>query len=366
MEKTSSGIYTDQDIQALLKDSTPQQVQQAAPKLSEKQLSSAITFLNTASLHQASEKLHALVAGSTENSHLESIGATLTHEQMLSLLSMFKTSNGMINEKLSPLLVGMPKEVFAFVLRQANPDQLQILQNAGSIEPMQHHLTMLSHNLNGNLSDFAHEFSLLEEITQKMDINDIGFEDIVKMTKRIEMLRVAYHLLNEMTERGLAIAWHTDRSDLIEKYNTIRSICHKNTLEIGSRGDGHATKPTGLFLQFGNRIMSVFGNPDDPHDVEALQNDEPAIEALAKFSVWYLEDFYEVGLLPEINTPDQLDLDPKTHSEQERAAYRNDLIQQARQNLEQLGIKTVADLKINAIFSKITLQEFINRIKPKR
>lgn len=353
--------YTDQDIQKLLLE-TPEQIQAVISQCSIKQIQTIVEMLLPEKIPDWLTKLNAIISGLSDHSQLEALGKALTDDQALPLMD-FLTGQNIDTDKMSAVFIGMSKDTFAYVLRQSEPRSQQILQKLGKTEPLQHHLNLLSHSLMGNIADFANEFGLLDEVVDKIDIADLGFNDLVQMTKRIELLRIAYNLVSDIVDRGLALAWHTDRSDLIEKFNTIRSHCQKSLVDVGIRGDGNSIKPTGLFARFGGRIMSVYGNPDDPHDVEALKNDDPAIEALAKFSVWYLEDFFEVGLLPEIKSAHELDLNPKNHAEQERIAYKNQLIAKAHHNLEKLGLNTVADLKGKAIFSKKTLQEFIQRTK---
>lgn len=353
--------YTDSELEKLIEESSPEHLEALVSKFSPKHIATAVTIIPK--LSEWELKLNAVISGLTEHPQLETVGKTITHEQMLKYLEFLSSTQNINIDKLSSIFIGMPKETFAFVLRQANPSSQQILKKIGKTEPLQHHLNLLSQSLMKNISDFSTEFGLLDEITEKIEIEDLGFNDIVHMTKRIELLRIAYQLVSEIVERGLALAWHTDRLDLIEKYNSLRSHCQKSLVDIGARGDGVSIKPTGLFALFGGRIMSAYGNPDDPFDVEALKNSDPAIEALAKFSIWYVEDFFEVGLLPDIKSPKELDLNPKNHTEEERAAYRNQLIETAHSNLEKMGLKTVGDLKENAIFSKKTLAEFINRTK---
>lgn len=366
MKNKTLDTFTDKEFRTFINEATREEIKAEAPNFTLKQITSAVSLLGSENTPNNLNKLYSIVSAITDNAHLEAIGKELTNVQMQALLAIFADSKQPCNDKLSPILIGLSKDVFAFVVRQAKPEHLSVLQQAGPTEPMQHQLTILAHALNANLADFGKEFGILSEIIEKMDINDLTFDDIVTMTKRMEILRVAYQLVNHLTECGLSISWHTDRGDLIEKFNTLRSICTKNLQEVGFRGDGATIRPTGLFSDFGARIMSIYGDADDPHDTEALQNDDPAIEALAKFSIWYLEDFFEVGLLPEIKSPAELDLDPKTHNEAERAAYRNNLIQKARQNLEDMGLKKVGDLKENAIFSKRTLSEHIKRTQKKQ
>ena len=94
-----------------------------------------------------------------------------------------------------------------------------------------------------------------------------------------------------------------------------------------------------------------------------MKDDEPAVEGLVKFSVWYLKDYWELGLLPGVEKQADLDIDMEKHTEAERAEYREKLFTLARDTLDQVGLSTVGDLKNAFIFSKQTLQEYINQKK---
>ena len=85
--------------------------------------------------------------------------------------------------------------------------------------------------------------------------------------------------------------------------------------------------------------------------IEALHDEDPACDALVKFSVWYLQDYFELGLLPEVTNEAELDRDPQRYREL------------ARQRLHRLGLKTVGDLKRAGIFSRATLAEHVKQHK---
>ncbi len=358
---TTKTEYPDEQIAALTLKSTPKEIQAIAAKLSVKQLGNVISALVTEDAADCS-KLIALISGLSDHAQLEMVGQTLTHRQMLSLLDTYTSTETCDIEKLSSIFIGMPKEVFAFTLRQASPSQTRILQQLGKTEPLQHHLNLLSSSLAANISEFSVEFGTLNEIIKMMDIEELGLDDYIHLIKRIEILKVAFALVLDLTDSAIALAWKTDRSDLIEKFNTIRSNCQHFLIDVGHPANANLAS-SGLYEKLKDRLMSIYGNPNDPRDVEALQNSDPASEGLAKFSVWYVEDYFDIGLLPEIKNRKNLDLDSQTHSEQERAAYHASLLEQARNYLEKLGIKTVHDLKERGIFSKKTLHEFIMRSK---
>nr|NGX58750.1 hypothetical protein [Chlamydiota bacterium] len=114
--------------------------------------------------------------------------------------------------------------------------------------------------------------------------------------------------------------------------------------------------PTGIYLLFEQIISSPFAS-EDPN--KTLQDDEPGVEALAKLSLWYMKDYWEMGLLPSIKNEDQLKLDPEKHSDKECQEYREKLMEEVNDNLEKFDLKTVGDFKKVFIGSKELLRGYI-------
>lgn len=121
----------------------------------------------------------------------------------------------------------------------------------------------------------------------------------------------------------------------------------------------NGAQATGLFALLEQKLNAVYGNPLDPNDIEALDNSDPAIDALVKFSVWYLRDYWEIGLLPMVKNERDLDLSSRRYSERNRAEHREKLFVMVQENLERLGLDKVKDLKKARIYSRETLQDFI-------
>ena len=71
--------------------------------------------------------------------------------------------------------------------------------------------------------------------------------------------------------------------------------------------------------------------------------------------MWYPEDYWEIGLLPEIDKRGGLYPDGDTDRE-ERTKI---LMDSVMGNLVKLGLNSVADLKNNNIYSKRMLEEYI-------
>ena len=125
---------------------------------------------------------------------------------------------------------------------------------------------------------------------------------------------------------------------------------------IGFPGNDYIL-PKGLYAKFEEKLNTIYSGFNHG---EGLLDEDPAIEALANLSIWYLQDYWELGLLPEISNIQQLDLDPKHYNESERSDFKADLFLKVRKNLESKGLKTVFDLKSNQIFSKGMLKNYLS------
>lgn len=351
--------YTGKEIKFLVAESTSEQLLSLANQLSPENLMAAIPLLDNSKDGQ--EKLHAIISGLSEHLLLEAVGKSLSPAQMLALLSLDSESTKIDIDRLSNLLVGMTRETFTQLLSQSSELQIRSLQDIAQTEPLQHHLTILANTLTANCSDLSSEFGKIEEIIMNLDVGELNSLDVVNLLRRIELLRIAFNVLLEITDKAISISWHTDRSDFIEKFNTIRSNAYHSINSVGKSGDLKTELPSGIFFQLFQRVMAIYGNADDPHDVEALHNDDLAVEALPKFSIWYIDDLYKIGLLSEIQSVEQLEMDLDKHSEHERTQLHVELFQKAKVALDDLGLHTVFDLKNNLIFSRKTLLDYIQR-----
>jgi hypothetical protein len=90
-----------------------------------------------------------------------------------------------------------------------------------------------------------------------------------------------------------------------------------------------------------------------------MKDNTPALEALVKFNVWYIKDYREVGLLPQLDATHI----PTLFPEQEDLKHREQLFKIAESNLEKIGLHTLADLKTERIYSKKALIEYIKKRK---
>jgi hypothetical protein len=323
------------------------------------QMVSAIASLREDQASDWRTKLRDLVLGLHDIGQLEEAGKALNSDQILDILTASREWDQAQQSKLPSLFVGLPHTVFADILAQLNPIQLGALKHESLSGPVQHHLTLFIHETERQLSQDADALAQLQAEIQQLDTADITFTEIQAIKQKIEAIRNQYDAPLEKLKQALAIAWNTNRTDLIEKLSSLRESCQKVCQDFIGQSATSQTRSSGLYDILEGRLNQVYGDPNDPQDIEALKDDEPAIEALMRFSIWYLRDYWGIGLLPSIQSENQLDLGPALHDENERTAYREKLFAEVEQNLRTLGIVTLRDLKQLGIYSKKGLVTFI-------
>jgi hypothetical protein len=348
MGTTNYSVYSAEEVAQFFIKMNPEEVQTEIAFLPIEQIAFCLLTINETTDPQWQRKIGAIFSGLNQREQIQACGKTINQIQMLEILNFVRILDSSHQWKLPPLLVGLPHRVFEEVLMTASDEQLQILKHEGITEPIQHHLTILLHEWAkdiGNQSTLLHD--LLKEISH-LGINQITRNYINDIQNMLLSTSGYYHYMIDKVNRALAIAWNTNRADLIEKFTSLKDSCLKyNVVVIGHpfSKDEHST---GLYGLLDERLNIVYGASETNSDV-ALDNDDPAIEGLAKLGIWYVHDYWEMGLLPKKNEP----LDPESIDE------REELSSKVIQNLEKLGLKTVLDLKRAGIYSKEILKDFI-------
>jgi hypothetical protein len=299
------------------------------------------------------EKVRVLIQHTENKPCLEAIGTAISPEQFFCLLGFtdFK--------KFSPLLVGMAHETFRKLLLQATQEQLKLLKHQGMSEPLQHQITLYSHEITAKVTVLNHVYEKLNFRIEGIDVANFESEERIELWQDICRLSESYHELMHECSVVLLFAWNTERSDLIDQLTISKEKCHRVCrFSVGFPTTGRE-KSSGMFKLLDEKLFAVYGNTKNPADFEALSDDENAMEGLAKFSIWYVQDYWDLGLLPNIGSQAELDLDSNKYSEKERVSYRNQLLRQVQENLAQLGLETVLDLKKAWIYSRKSLIHYL-------
>lgn len=364
MKKPDLPSYEEKELVDFVSQATSMQIESTIAKMSHEQIMISVKTVNLDSDKDWKDKIKAIVLGLNERSDLEAVGSTISIKQFIELINSCLHIEDKHHWKVSPILVGMNHEIFSSLLAQLSDTQLQTFKDESVTEPVQHHLTTLTHKMEREIEKGENAIDLLYERVDHFKLEEIGLHDIREVIKEIKLFQEFFDQLYRKSNKALAIAWNTKRLDLIESLNRVKDACHKFVMYgLGAQANDQRVS-SGLYHLLEEKLFEVYGNNLDPNDSEAVRDTEPAVEGLAKLSVWYLRDYWDIGLLPEIADKESLDLDLDKHSETERVQYREELFTKAQENLAALGLISVKDLKTQYIFSKKSLQEYIQEKMP--
>lgn len=291
-----------------------------------------------------------IIGSIQETRQLELTGQTLTPPQLLKIVDAI-SQKALPETKLLPLLVGLPTETFIQILNIASPAELDFLKLESVTEPIQHHLTAFVNKAEKASERIAENLIRIGKWIQQMDIDLISKKELEDLRHQLSYSKGYFQELLAVIDKALAVTWNTNRLDLIEKFTSLKEHSLVTLYDfIGSPRDGEEA-PTGMYDQLGKRFAMVF------NDSDLLKDSDPATEALAMFSIWYLKDYWRVGLLPTVKTEEALE--PIESDDIAKRDHRQKLFSQVQENLNRLGIGTVGDLKKAEIFSQRLLQEYI-------
>lgn len=355
MTTENYSIYNPEEIKALFIKKNPAEVEADISKVSPEQLVTIVSHLNENFDPDWRSKIKSIFSGLENREQLLHFGKALNHLQALEVIDVVSEKEAVHYHKFLPILVGLGHKVYEEMVLSATERQIQVLKLEGITEAIQHHLTVLLHDW---VKDIDGHSSILRSL-----LNEINFLDLTKVTKGsldgLRMMLVSiteyYNKMINKINITLAIAWNTNRPDLIEKFTAIKDGCMKyNSIVIGHPHTLDETS-TGLYALLEKKLNSVFsGGEDSGNEIQdILENDDPAIEGLTKLDVWYLEDYWKIGLLPGIT-------DPKILKEDGQSKEKEHYYFLAVANLENIGLKTIQDLEKNDIFSKNMLVDYIH------
>lgn len=353
---SSNSVQTLDTLKQEAKCWTKEQWKQEVKSLTQEQFATVISEANQP------DHLFSAFKTMSDPHYIEIAGSVLQPSQFLELLN--HPEIGSLQEKFSSLFILMPPEVFRSVIANATPKQMNTLKKEAIAEPLLHQLTVLSNGLKNDVAAYGLEIMNKERELKELPLENITSSDIFSVTHDLHSLAEKGLSLQGLISQALALAWQTTRMDIIDQLSQSKEHCQKIILE------GFGLKPqqgvgpikleilqTGLWSVLNNRLDSVFEEFFDPS--KHLQDQIPAMEALVKFSVWYLKDYWEIGLLPQIKNESDLELNPDKYSENERLEYREELFLAAQRTLEEHGLFTLADLKSAKIYSRKALVEYI-------
>lgn len=300
-------------------------------------------------------KLRALYRGLFERRHLEALAQLLTSQQALEILDDNIFSDPLHHPKLSPLFVGLSNPVFAAVIAGSTPEQLHIIQNEAGTEPVQHQLTLLMHALGQEEWRLIDTMNSLKERINAIEPSKMTRQELNTLEQELGLPAQQAEQALLILDKALAITWNSGRQDLIEKFSQLKEhYSHDYRVEVGIPHNADE-RASGLYALLMERLEAVYGEGG-----AALDLDDAASDALASLSVWYLKDYWEIGLLPHIVDDKRL---LALLDSEGSANDRESLRQEALDNLKKAGLNSVGDFKAARIYSKAMLMEYLQKAK---
>lgn len=282
---------------------------------------------------------------------LENIGKALSSNELLAVYKLISLKK-LPQTKLGPILVGLNPQVFSESILQIDKEALNILKVESGTEPLLHQLTLFVNNTKAFHEKTLVEIDSLRHAFTHFERVDLTYNILQNWLENIQTFATYYRNDLAAIDTILEICWNTDRIDLIEKLSRMKEhAVDQLMLEVGNASNMESPS-TGLYETLKDSLEEVYNQAD-------LTDDTHATEGLVQFSVWYLKDYWEIGLLPSVKIIEQLEAAPGS-SDQDNVKYKQKFFKLVEENLEKLGISTVGDLKSAAIFSKKMLQEFIS------
>ncbi len=366
MHTSDFSLLSAQDIANLIQQITPHALESLVTQIPSDQLASVLTRLTPEHDFLWREKLAIFFHSLDEYSKLEQLGRVLNLQQ-LQEISDYITTDTSLQWKLSPLLVGIPYALFETFFYQASTSQLETLHHNIMTEAVQHHLTLLTHDTLYVIKQYRTHYLEMKSKIEDLDSLNLDRQELALFFSKLHDLSCLIEQRGEKISKILNLAWKADRGDLIDQLSLAKEFLQKlSEEEVGhskllntSLQNSYEGSNKGLYNLLEKKLEAVFGNPLDLKNIEALKDDESVLEALVRFSIWYLEDYKELGLLPSTSTSVSYDASLPFLDLRE-SSHQATLFMQVRQNLSKLGLTTVKDLKTANIFSKKMLQDYIN------
>ncbi|MFA6915260.1 MAG: hypothetical protein WC222_02600 [Parachlamydiales bacterium] len=272
------------------------------------------------------EQIQALLAlqEETVSKELEKLGNLLSLENVIQVLERQKKVS---SRNLSAFLLGMTEETFSGLLINLTDPILLLLYQSIHEEPLLHQLTVFGHSAEKSLSELSvkTERCLIEIST----LNDTA-SGIEPLYQNISSLENEMANLTTALQNALKLAWQSDRQQLVALLSPIKEAAERLRLQSLGKKKNDLTQATGLHLKIEERLGAIYDR--------LLMDSDPSIEALAVLGIVYLEDFQALGLAE----PD-----------------RKNTLQDVQHILNTLGLRTVADVKANRIYSRGALQDYV-------
>lgn len=327
-------------LQAFVIQSSLEDFKAQLSYLSPAEIGQTLFFLQKESSSTSSNKLESLFHFIDSPTSLEKLGKALSVPQFLAVLD-FLHQHSPYQNRLPYILVGLQPSVFSQALYMCQPEPLTLLKHESLFEPLQYQLTQFVHESEALQKHTEQAIQQLQQDFQFIQPEKLTQESLQVILNQIAILENQLIDYLERLKQALSIVWNTDRIDLIDKLSSINEILqHQLIHSIGVRGGGQDPS-TGLYLTLEQHLSSIFDT--------SLQDSDAAMEGLTRLSIWYLRDYWELGLLPSVKQMSDLE------------AHHPHSLAQIQKHLEKLQIQTVGDLKKAYLFSRPLLKAYITQ-----
>lgn len=296
------------------------------------------------------EKLDLLLKLFENTQQLESLGAILSARQFVQVLSVLIERND-FQKSLPHLLAGLPESSFSSSLNYLDAAHLDLLKHKSLLEPLQYHLMQVVHEGESLFEKCAMEIEKYQIGLKDIQVQDLSCEDLQQMINLIDEIRIPLLDYLERTNAALSIAWGTEQVDLIEKLSTIHERVHNLLAQYVGHRSSDLLPRTGLYRELHTALSNIFDT--------ALKDEDRSVEGLTRLRIWHLQDYWDLGLLPQISNPRELDLDSDKTADKLNPFNHSLLFSQIQKQLELLKIGTIGDLKRENLFSKSLLRAYI-------
>jgi hypothetical protein len=331
---TSYPSFASSEWQPFIIQSSIQEFQEALPHFSPHEWPLIFYLLQVQPAIEHQEKLTHLFNHISKLDQFNLLGQSLSTASFLAFIS-FLLSHALHLKVLAPVLMHLPHPIFLESLPRFYA-LLPIIHLETLLEPLCYQLTLLMHTYESHLEKMKQKIELF-----KQKIHSIDLSMVPSLTQEIEFIAQEGQTDLNLLETALEIAWQTERTDLIAKLSAIKEqLTHLQHYRIGSPLKSNQPA-SGLYLLIEHALTAVFDS--------TLKDEDAALEGLACLKLWNIKDYWEVGLLPQLQYP--LDSDVENIK---------DLMLQVQENLARLNLCQVKDLKRERLFSLELLKHYIH------
>ncbi|MGK5594011.1 MAG: hypothetical protein ACSNEK_01465 [Parachlamydiaceae bacterium] len=294
----------------------------------------------------------------SNRTELEQIGSELSLGEIHFLLNHISKEKQYVT-KILPILVGLNQGIFYQLIESLSEEEEDLLKNLGASEPLIHKLTVLAHNWKEDLDLLVKAALDISNKIAVLNLSGITKSDIFSIKQSIDDLDQTIEEHIRVLNPALSIAWNSKRIDLIDHLGSLKDFYLRTSLLLVGHSKNASSAPTGLYKKLEERLNHVYSLNNSGFALTLLDDHEPILEALTSLGIFYLEDYFFLGLLPTISSLKELRNLLRNRTPNELAAIQANLIAEVEKNLSSLGLKDVQSLKNANIYSREILKEFI-------